>query len=551
MWHRRRVTKIARTRRALFVPAAARDVSLFIAEALEDRTLLSAVTDFEDSATLVNDDSESQAAQIWLIPANTVAWFVSLHSDFQQNFQQGADAAASAESTSVGSDVVFRFTLDSNWLDQLSTTDESADSADLSSALFVIADTVSIGSSGLHFEAASNDAVEPIKITFRSSESSADPLGSLLNRFSLETPIFLKLSPPNAQLADDLLLSVGLIANAIQIVTGPATTVSTAPGDFSKPDFTSTPTDGTKVVAVTALRNETILGANRFVEPTEPDKLIDPRISGIAQEFTGICTSTLVEPEHAPTFLAISMPTTADSAEAAVALALWQTAKLVEAAGISAIVESPAVSLHLAAEPIIAAVETVLTTLDTFASAVFALFMGSGGSSSGPIAPTLQPRRVGLPILMDSQRPRWALQTGRIEELAAYSLVVAPDQHFDLREFGPASRLNADDSVIRIEFSLPPQHGQIESGAAAGLFRYSADPGFSGVDGARFQATFASGQTVAGNVTFVVPDPGTSGRPAAAIRQVDLPVNDRRVSESSPASIDESFRLSGVWLDLP
>ena len=146
--------------------------------------------------------------------------------------------------------------------------------------------------------------------------------------------------------------------------------------------------------------------------------------------------------------------------------------------------------------------------------------------------------------MIDPKRPRWALHDGVVEELAAYSLVVAPDQHFDLKDFGPASQ--AADSVVRIEFEVPPLHGLISPTESPGSFRYSADPGFSGVDTARFRVTRASGQSVAGAVTIFVGDDGLPDRPSTSVRQVELPIGDQRVSE-----LDASFRLSGGWLDLP
>ncbi len=223
---------------------------------------------------------------------------------------------------------------------------------------------------------------------------------------------------------------------------------------------------------------------------------------------------------------------------------------------LTAVVILPAAGLQAAAAPLIAVVETVLASLDTAARALLALLTGSGGGTS-PIAPVVQPVFDSTPVMIDSKRPRWALHNGLVEELAAYSLIVAPDQHFDLKDFGPASR--AADPVVRIEFDVPPQHGQVSATEVPGSFRYSADPGFSGVDTARFRVTRVSGQTVAGAVTMFVGDRGLpEGR--APVRQVELPAEDRRVSEhgagqmrdaSATTAIDTSFRLSGSWMDLP
>ncbi len=213
-----------------------------------------------------------------------------------------------------------------------------------------------------------------------------------------------------------------------------------------------------------------------------------------------------------------------------------------------AIALSPADGLQAAAAPLLAVVETMLASLDTVAHTLLALFTGSGGGTS-PIAPVVEPIVSSSPVIIDSKRPGWALHDGVIEELAAYSLVIAPDQHFDLKEFGPAS--SAADPVIRIEFVVPPQHGQVSAAAIPGSFQYTADPGFSGADTTRFRVTRASGQTVAGAVTFLVSDHDFMGRPPAPVRQVELPILDQQLSDLSPSAIDASFGLSDGGMDLP
>jgi hypothetical protein len=255
----------------------------------------------------------------------------------------------------------------------------------------------------------------------------------------------------------------------------------------------------------------------------------------------------------------VSAPTTAESVavpfEPAVLTSLLGGTESATALDSVSNVLMPAAGIQSAAAPLVAVVETVLASLDTTARALLALFTGAGGGAS-PIAPVVEPIVSSNPVLIDPKRPRWALHDGMIEELAAYSLVIAPDQHFDLKEFGSAS--SAADPVIRIEFEQPPQHGQLSAAAIPGSFRYSADPGFSGVDTARFRITRASGQTVAGSVTILVGDRDFMNRPSVPVRQVELPILDQRLSDLdapswnlSPTAIDANFGLSDGGMDLP
>jgi hypothetical protein len=222
-------------------------------------------------------------------------------------------------------------------------------------------------------------------------------------------------------------------------------------------------------------------------------------------------------------------------------LALQRTSQLVKSAGLDEIIQTPTEGLQLAAAPGFLVVESLLATFDTIARGLLAFFSGFSNMQP-PIAPVVPPIMDSPPLVIDPKRPRWALHNGMVDELAAYSIVVAPDQHFDLKDFGPAGRANVDDPVIRIEFDSPPLHGQIVPGDAAGSFCYSSDPGFSGVDTSRFRVTRASGQSVAGSVTIVVADHERPARPALPVRQVEFPIDDPGVSDFTPDKRDSGPR---------
>lgn len=542
MWYRRRVTRLAWTRRAHDAPAVVRNLPALIGEVLEDRTLLSGVTDSSDGegswAVLLGSESSLS----FVLPVDSVSWL------FAKDFGQELDLVAGDPSQEgvVPTSLHFRIDVQSSWRDVVKLSADAENSATDGSPVLVRVefDVVNLADGANRFV---NIFVEFVDEA--ASINSMAPTGE--SRFNLASDFD---SPsPDANIPTGGLLATATFPIGFQS-TGGVDRVSYLPLETYS---------GTELEDERRLQLSLRSGALEFVD--------QPKASFVEEEFTDESSmnsiGSLSDPGEVlamlaaaaepagvsnPEVLATSPP---DLFSATVLFTSSSSTGSIGAYDLTSVVISPVEGLQAAAAPLIAVVETVLASLDMTAGVLLALLIGSGGSTS-PIAPVVQPIVDSSHVVIDPKRPRWALHDGIIEELAMYSMVVAPDQHFDLKDFGPAFR--GTDPVVRIEFDVPPQHGQVSATEIPGSFRYTADPGFSGVDTARFQITRASGQTVAGAVTILVNGRGLLDRPLEPVRQVELPIRDQRLSnngpsvwQATPAAIDLSFGLSDGGMDLP
>lgn len=534
MRNRSRVTRFGRTRQSQFVPAVVRYLPALAGENLEDRTLLSGVTDSANCESSWAELLGAETSLSFLWPADAISGWLAMGSG-----QRLSPLTDSSHSEDVAL-ATFHLRVDAqaDWREVMNLSDSGEESpADGTQELVTVkADDEDSPDGAGRFVTITVDFVGPT-VRLPEATTNGEPRFDFASGAEVNAPDFsLPISNPLA-LAK---FSAGLSSVAII-------------GDASGPTA--------ETIAVEHSETDLLIAASMAISTTER---VDPPATEFEdvdgfQELTSSELGSLTQPV---TLLAI-FPSAAGSPSAAdaqntveLAAVLFEPAVLKSFHGGTdsgtafdtvAIVLLPADGLQAAAAPLMAVVETVLASLDTAARALLAMLTGAGGGTS-PIAPVVEPIVSSSPVLIDPKRPRWALHDGMIEELAAYSLVIAPDQHFDLKEFGSAA--SAADPVIRIEFEQPPQHGQLSAAASPGSFQYSADPGFSGADTARFRITRASGQTVAASVTILVGERDFMNRPAAPVRQVELPILDQRLS-LSPSAIDASFGLSDGGMDLP
>ena len=537
MWHRRRVTSFAWTRRAHDVPVVVRNLPALLGETLEDRTLLSGVTD-----TAVKQSSWSvllgtETSLSFVLPVDSVLGLLASDISQTANRLAGEPFGEGHDLTSLQ----FRADAQSDWRNFMKFSPD-ADSATTEGAQVLV--TVEFASANfadeaMRFVTISLEFLSDATLINGGAVATDESRFNLASNAEAATP---DESLPMLSLSTTSALSVGL-----QSIAGVGTAISPSPGASPVTEQE----DGLDSVRYLPLSSPEFVGQPtvRFEDVEFADSIAMTSVGSLSQQDTVlVMLASTTEPA------AVSVVDVVAESPTVVFSASHSTGSNV-AYDVTDIVISPTEGLQAAAAPVMAVVETVLATIDMTASALLALLSGAGGGAS-PIAPVVQPIVDSSRVVIDPKRPRWALHNGVIEELAMYSLVVAPDQHFDLKDFGPAFR--AADPVVRIEFVVPPQHGNVSATEIPGAFRYSADPGFSGVDSSRVVVTRSSGQVVAGAVTFVVNGRALPDRPVAPIRQVELPIRDQRLSDngillrsSTSAAIDASFGLSDGGMDLP
>ncbi len=543
MWHRRRVTSFAWTRRAQDVPAVVRNLPALIGETLEDRTLLSGVAETAAEEGSWADLLGSEPSLSFVVPADSLLGLVL--KDASQDFSRVV--AELSDEGDVLPSLHFRADAQSDWRSFVKIFSDADTSVMDGSQVLLTVEFASASSA----DGATRFVTISLEVLGEAALINGGAAATNESRFNLA-------SNSNSTNPDESFPMFGLLTTSalpvgLPSIPGVGTAISPSPG-----------------ASVVTARDDD-LGPAQYL-PMSPLEFVDQSAARFDDvEFANATTMTLVGSLSQPDSVLAMLASTGEPAGVSVAevsaespATLMSPAVVFSATNstgssvaydVTDIVISPAEGLQAAAAPLMAVVETVLASLDMTATALLALLTGAGGGTS-PIAPVVQPIVDSSHVVIDPKRPRWALHNGVIEELAMYSLVVAPDQHFDLKDFGPAFR--ASDPVVRIEFVVPPQHGNVSATEIPGAFRYSADPGFSGVDTARFVVTRASGQAVAGAATFVVNGRARLDRPAAPVRQVELPIRDQRLSDngmllrhSTPAAIDASFGLLDGGMDLP
>ncbi len=544
MWNRSRVARFAWTRRVHDVPAVVRHLPALAGEILEDRTLLSGVADSSCSESSWADLLGSETSLSLLLPVDAVSELLAMDSGqalsplIGNSRQEGEGVAAPSFHVRVDAQA--------HWHDVLSVSASGEGLVAGGSLVLVTVEADGLDSPDgpgrfVNITVEFFDAMERINGAAPNGESRFNFASSTdVDQSELSLPISNPLATEMYSIGRPNVVAVGSVSSLASRTIAVSSEGNDLRGAMSS-EINST--------------EQVDHPASEFDEMEAVDDLKVDSLGSFTQPVTLLAIfSSATESAGVPS-AQVSVESTAVLFEPAVLRSFNGVSESATAFDSVAIVMSPADGLQAAAAPLLAVVETVLASLDTTARTLLALFTGSGGGTS-PIAPLVEPIVSSSPVIIDPKRPRWALHDGMIEELAAYSLVVAPDQHFDLKDFGPGS--SAADPVIRIEFDVPPQHGQISAAAIPGSFQYSADPGFSGADAARFVITRASGQTVAGVVTILVGDHGLFDRPPAPVRQVELPILDQRLSDRgtapwhlSPSAIDAGFGLSDGGMDLP
>ncbi|MFM9960819.1 MAG: Ig-like domain-containing protein [Planctomycetaceae bacterium] len=523
MRNRSRVTSFAWTRRVHDVPAVVGYLPALAGETLEDRTLLSGVTDSSNEESSWADLLSSETSLSFLVPSDAVLGWLAMDSEQVLPPLIGNSLPENVAFPTIQ----FRVDGQSQWGEVVN--------------LFGRGQVLAL--SGMTLDG----AARLVRITVQF----VDPMDRISDAATSGESRFGLASGPELDQPDLSLPISNPLATAIYSIGRPNIA---AVGEVSGPSLRTTAVAGWERGLPSA--ESFAISAMERVDPPasefdDLDAVADLKRSSLGSATPPVTLlaifSSATEASVVP-YAQVSGEPAAVLFEPAVLKSFNGVSESAAAFESAAIVLSPADGLQAAAAPLMAVVETVLASLDTVAHSLLALFTGSGGGTS-PIAPVVEPIVSSSPVIIDPKRPGWALHDGVLEELAAYSLVIAPDQHFDLKEFGPAS--SAADPVIRIEFVVPPQHGQVSATANPGSFQYTADPGFSGADTARFRVTRASGQTVAGAVTFLVSDRDFMERPQAPVRQVELPILDQRLSDLAPSAIDASFGLSDGGMDLP
>lgn len=223
----------------------------------------------------------------------------------------------------------------------------------------------------------------------------------------------------------------------------------------------------------------------------------------------------------------------------------------------------PATLSHLVS-PVSMIVAGLAAAADTVARTLL-VALGADAGSDAPSASIIDPVPPALDAAAVAQgaAPKWAL--GRnIDELLDFSRVTivnheaAPNESAPVGPF-PEAGLNG---VLAVQLEMLPQHGELlEIAGRLGQFRYTADPGFSGIDTFSYLVVTPGGDSSRGVVSLVVPEPAEPqleiGRqaeinlnnPRAQDLVIELAQSSSETASTSETAIDESFRQVDDWAD--
>lgn len=199
-------------------------------------------------------------------------------------------------------------------------------------------------------------------------------------------------------------------------------------------------------------------------------------------------------------------------------------------------------SLAAPFEPVLGLASTVVLMVQTVGRTALLAFVGEGGVSGGPVAEFVEP----LLDLADVGQPseRWELKTVDAVIDAPLAQAVSGNRHFEIRNIGPATDADGNASrITSLTLLTLPRHGALEQvGVGPTTFRYVPDPGFSGVDVFRFRMRSSDGATHEGQVVINVP--AESAR--TGLRTVNRPIELQLGNELHSSTV-AAFEVFEDW----
>lgn len=214
------------------------------------------------------------------------------------------------------------------------------------------------------------------------------------------------------------------------------------------------------------------------------------------------------------------------------------------------------------ASPVTSVLAGLAAAADTVARVVLVALGADGGD--GPAASIIDPAAPALDAaaVAGGEAPKWALGKS-VDDLLEFSRVTITGGEVEagLLESAPVMIPPAgQNGVLAVQVETLPQHGELEEIAGRlGQYRYTGDPGFSGVDTFSYLVVTPGGSSSRGLVTIVVPEAAASTRIGL---QADINLNHPQahdfvveLAQSSPTNtssetaIDESFRQVDLWAD--
>lgn len=214
------------------------------------------------------------------------------------------------------------------------------------------------------------------------------------------------------------------------------------------------------------------------------------------------------------------------------------------------------------ASPVTTVLAGLAAAADTVVRVVLVALGADGGD--GPAASIIDPAAPALDAaaVARGDAPKWALGKS-VDELLEFSRVtiVGGEGEADVLESAPVTMPPAgQNGVLAVQVETLPQHGELqETVGRLGQYRYTADPGFSGVDTFSYLVVTPGGGSSRGLVTVVVPEAPAAQRVGL---QADINLNHPQahdfvveLAQSVPmpptgeTAIDESFRLVDLWAD--
>ncbi len=237
------------------------------------------------------------------------------------------------------------------------------------------------------------------------------------------------------------------------------------------------------------------------------------------------------QPEVAGRGVAVSLATTAvGTVETQMLLAS------VEPLEVSGVVTEPL-------QPILGLASSVVLMVQTIGRTALLAVFGEGGTGGGPIAEFIEP----VIDLADIGAPpeRWEMKTVDAVVRGPVAQAVGSDRHFEIRNIGPAQNLDgALPDVATLTLLTLPRHGVLEHvGVRQNVFKYVPDPGFSGVDEFRYRLKTASGESHEGQMVINVPATSANVGLRTATRDIELRLEvDRNV-----ATTNDAFEAFDEW----
>lgn len=196
-------------------------------------------------------------------------------------------------------------------------------------------------------------------------------------------------------------------------------------------------------------------------------------------------------------------------------------------------------------QPILGVAGSMLLMVQTLGRTALAVVFGEGGGDGGPIAEFVEP----ILEMADIGQPpeRWELKTADAALPAPTVQTVTSDRHFEIRNIGPAAAADAEGAVVLTLLTLP-RHGVLEHvGVRPNFFRYVPDAGFSGVDEFRYRIKSTTGEVREGQLVINVPAPSTLPGLKTAAREIPLHLSVGQVAQADGHQNGAAFINFDDW----